>query len=191
MTRSSPPCRPMSRPALAAVALLAAAFGLMATAASTVGAATCWFPPVQGTIVDPFRAPPCVWCAGNRGLEYRVGTGVGVHAAASGRVEFAGTVVGVDYVVIRLANGWRHTYGHLTSSRLQVGDVVFANGSVGTATDTFFFSLRVGDDYADPAPYLGALRTRPRLIPVDDTPARPAPPSRPQCDQSAMAAAVR
>jgi murein DD-endopeptidase MepM/ murein hydrolase activator NlpD len=171
-------------------AVLVGTLGLTATGAPAT-AATCWFPPVQGTIVDPFRAPPCEWCAGNRGLEYRVGTDVEVRAAASGRVEFAGTVVGVDYVVIRLANGWRHTYGRLTSTTLQVGDVVFADRAVGTAADTFFFSLRVGDDYADPAPYLGELRTRPRLIPTDGTPSRPAPPARPRCAQPRSAAPVR
>jgi murein DD-endopeptidase MepM/ murein hydrolase activator NlpD len=175
--------------ALAAGLVVAA--GLTAAGTPAAAAAACWFPPVQGTIVDPFRAPPCVWCAGNRGLEYAVGTDVAVHAAASGRVEFAGTVVGVDYVVIRLANGWRHTYGRLTSTALRVGDVVFANRPVGTATDTLFFSLRVGDDYADPAPYLGELRTRPRLIPTDATPARPAPPTQPRCDRLASASAAR
>jgi murein DD-endopeptidase MepM/ murein hydrolase activator NlpD len=166
-----------------AVAVLAAACCVLGTASPAI-AATCWYPPVQGTVVDAFRAPPCLWCAGNRGLEYRVGADPAVRAAASGRVEFAGTVVGVDYVVVRLANGWRHTYGRLTSRSVQEGQVVFANRPVGTASDTFFFGLRVGEDYADPAPFLGELRTRPRLIPTDGTPARPAPPARPRCDQA-------
>jgi murein DD-endopeptidase MepM/ murein hydrolase activator NlpD len=149
--------------------------------APPVSAAPCWFPPVVGSVTDPYREPPCRWCAGNRGIDYRVGSDVAVRAAASGRVVFVGTVVDVRYVVVRLASGWRHTYGQLASTPLLVGDVVFANGNVGRASDTFFFGLRIGDDYADPAPYLGMLQTRARLIPLDGTPARPAPPARPRC----------
>jgi murein DD-endopeptidase MepM/ murein hydrolase activator NlpD len=157
---------------------------LLATAVSaarTAEAAPCWFPPVAGTVTDPYREPPCTWCAGNRGLDYRVGAGAVVRAAASGRVVFVGTVVDVRYVVIRLADGWRHTYGQLTSTPLQLGDVVVANSVVGAASGTFFFGLRIGDDYADPSRFIGDLRSRPRLIPTDDTAARPAPPARPRC----------
>ncbi len=153
----------------------------VALGASTATARTCWQAPVDGIVVDPFRAPPCVWCAGNRGLDYRVGAGAAVQAAASGRVEFAGTVVGVDYVVVRLPSGWRHTYGQLTSTSVEVGDAVLAGVAIGSASQTFFFSVRVGDTYVDPAPYIGELRSRPRLIPLDGTPARPAPPARPRC----------
>ncbi|HUV20130.1 MAG TPA: M23 family metallopeptidase [Ilumatobacteraceae bacterium] len=136
-------------------------------------------------MTDPFRAPPCTWCAGNRGLEYRVADHTIVRAAASGRVVFAGSVVGIRYVVIQLPNGWRHTYGRLASTRLELGDTVLANSAVGPVAGTFFFGLRIGDDYADPAPYIGAMRTRPRLVPIDATPPRPAPPARPRCQRPA------
>ena len=146
-------------------------------------AAPCWFPPVVGVVADPYRQPPCPWCAGNRGIDYLVGDDVAVRAAASGRVVFVGMVVDVRYVVIRIAGGWRHTYGQLTSTPLVMDDVVLANAVVGRASDAFFFGLRIGDDYADPAPFIGTLRTRARLIPVDGTAARPAPPARPRCTQ--------
>ncbi|MGE5210721.1 MAG: peptidoglycan DD-metalloendopeptidase family protein [Acidobacteriota bacterium] len=164
-----------------AAALLPAAL----LAASTVGAAPCWRPPVDAPIVDDFRAPPCVWCAGNRGLEYAIDGTTSVVVAASGRVEFVGAVAGVRYVVVRLPNGWRHTYGQLRSTSLDTGDTVLVGGTIGRATDRFFFGLRIGDDYADPAPYLGVMRTRPRLVPLDATPARPAPPARPICQRPA------
>lgn len=157
--------------------LLAAA----APMARPIDAAPCWFPPVSGTVVDPFREPPCPWCAGNRGLDYRVGGDVAVSAAATGRVVFVGLVVDVRYVVIQLPSGWRHTYGQLTSTSVELDDVVLANGSVGRASDTFFFGLRLAEDYADPAPFIGMLRGRPRLIPTDGTSARPAPPAQPKC----------
>jgi murein DD-endopeptidase MepM/ murein hydrolase activator NlpD len=163
---------------------LVVATGLCMLAVATaqpVDAAPCWYPPVVGEVVDPYREPPCRWCAGNRGIDYRVDRDVAVRAAASGRVVFVGTVVDVRYVVIQLAGGWRHTYGQLASTSLVTGDVVLATDVVGRASDTFFFGLRIGDDYADPAPFIGTLRNRARLIPLDATPARPAPPARPRC----------
>ncbi len=163
--------------ALAAIVVAAT----MLTSAAEVEAAPCWRPPVEGRVVDAFRAPPCTWCAGNRGLDYEVDGNVTVSAAASGRVEFVGSVAGINYVVIRLPNGWRHTYGQLNSSRQELGDAVLAGAVIGQASGRFFFGLRIGDDYADPAPYIGVLRARPRLVPVDATPPRPAPPARPTC----------
>lgn len=157
----------------------------LVSAASNVEAAPCWRPPVEATIVDEFRAPPCVWCSGNRGLEYVIDATTTVRVAASGRVEFVGAVAGVRYVVVRLSNGWRHTYGQLRSTSVGAGDVVLAGGTIGHVADRFFFGLRIGDDYADPAPYIGVMRTRPRLVPVDATPPRPAPPARPTCHRPA------
>ena len=154
-------------------------------AAPDAEAAPCWRPPVDATIVDEFRAPPCVWCAGNRGLEYAIDGTTSVVVAASGRVEFVGTVAGVRYVVVRLSNGWRHTYGQLGSTSVDTGDIVLEGRSIGQVTDRFFFGLRIGDDYADPSSYIGVMRTRPRLVPVDATPPRPAPPARPTCERPA------
>lgn len=153
----------------------------VAMAMGTAQAAPCWSPPVVGTVTDPYREPPCTWCAGNRGLDYRVGDDAVVRAAASGRVVFVGTVVDVRYVVVRLAGGWRHTYGQLVATSLRTGQVVVAGSVVGRASGTFFFGLRVGDAYADPAPFIGALRSRPRLVPTDASAARPAPPAQPRC----------
>lgn len=164
------------------ISLLSTVGGL-ATVTSAGAAPPCWFPPVDATVTDPFREPPCPWCAGNRGLEFAVGERVVVRAAASGRVEFVGWVADVGYVVVRLANGWRHTYGQLTSTSLQLDDAVLNGVGIGRASAVFFFGLRIGDDYADPAPFIGTLRGRPRLIPVDGTAARPAPPPRPRCHE--------
>ena len=137
-----------------------------------VAAGQCWQPPVVGEVADPFRAPPCVWCAGNRGIDFALDGEVAVRAAATGRVVFAGGVARVGYVVVELANQWRQTYGQLTSRRVDRGDVVIAGELIGTATDQFFFGLRVGDDYQDPARYLEAAGGRRRLIPADGSPGR-------------------
>jgi murein DD-endopeptidase MepM/ murein hydrolase activator NlpD len=168
----------MSRRASFVVALsLAAVLGVSPPAT----AAPCWTPPVSGVVTDPFRQPPCPYCAGNRGLEYRVDSNVTVRAVASGRVSWAGSIAGTTYVVVRHRDGWRATYGRLSSASMRVGDVVLAGVAVGRASGTFYFGLRVGERYVDPAPFLGERRGRPRLVPIDGRAARPAPPARWRC----------
>lgn len=144
-------------------------------------AAPCWRPPVAGEVVDPFRAPPCRWCPGNRGIEYRVGQSANVRAVASGVVTFSGIVAGTRYVVIRLSTGWRITYGDLERTALRRGDRVVAGVAVGTASGRFHLGLRVDDRYVDPAPFLGHVVGRPRLIPHDGRAPRAAPPPRVRC----------
>ena len=148
---------------------------VMMPAPGAVGAGDCWPEPVAGTVVDPFREPACPWCPGNRGLEYQVESDVPVRSVASGRAAFVGTIAGVTYAVVELPSGWRLTYGMLTSTVLAPGDAVLAGTVVGRASERFHFGLRIGGEYRDPAPHLGRLVGRPRLIPLDGTPARPAP----------------
>jgi murein DD-endopeptidase MepM/ murein hydrolase activator NlpD len=138
-------------------------------------AAPCWRSPVSGTVVDPFRAPTCPYCAGNRGIEYGVASSTAVRAVAAGTVTYSGTITGVRYVVVRQANGWKITYGKLTSTSLRRGDRVAARSRIGHATGRMYFGLRIGDEYQDPAPYLGRAAGRPRLVPVDGSRQRSAP----------------
>jgi murein DD-endopeptidase MepM/ murein hydrolase activator NlpD len=144
-------------------------------------AGACWLPPVDAPVVDPFRPPPCTWCAGNRGIEYGTPSGADVRAVAAGEVTFSATVAGERYVVVRHADGRRTTYGGLASSSLRAGDAVAAGVIVGTTAGHLHFGLRDGDTYIDPAPFLGRLVGRPRLVPDDGTGARPAPPPRLRC----------
>ncbi len=146
----------------------------------------CYQPPVASPVVDPFRAPACSYCPGNRGLEYEPPTGSRVVAAAGGVVKFSGVVAGVRYVVITQSDGRSATYGRLASARVGVGATVEMGDVVGTTTDHFYFGLREGDRYIDPAPYLGVARYRPRLLPVDGSPARPAPPPTMVCAASGV-----
>jgi murein DD-endopeptidase MepM/ murein hydrolase activator NlpD len=156
--------------------------GILAlTVGAPAAAEPCWRPPVTGVVTDPFREPPCPYCAGNRGLEYRVGWRVAVRAVASGTVSWAGSIAGTRYVVVRHVDGWRATYGRLDAALLETGDVVRAGAAVGVASGRLFFGLRQGDRYIDPAPFLAELRGRPRLVPIDGRPARPAPPPRWLC----------
>jgi murein DD-endopeptidase MepM/ murein hydrolase activator NlpD len=164
------------RPIVAALVAL-----LLISAGSGAAAAPCLRPPVDAPVVDPFRAPACPWCPGNRGLEFAVAPGTVVRVAAAGTVTFAGAVAGVRYVVIEQADGLRATYGSLASSHLRAGQRVPAGAIVGTSGASFHFGLRRGVTYVDPEPYLGRWVTRPRLVPTDATPARPAPPPNLRC----------
>ena len=141
----------------------------------------CYRPPVAAPIVDPFRAPACAYCPGNRGLEYQPGVGTPVVAVAAGEVGFSGIVAGVRYLVILQVDGLSATYGRLASARLGVGAAVASGDLVGTTTDRFYFGLRRGDHYVDPVPFFGVPRYRPRLIPIDGSTPRRAPPPAIEC----------
>lgn len=143
--------------------------------APAAGAADCLRPPVDAPVVDPFREPACQWCPGNRGLEYAVAPGIPVSAAAAGTVSFAGSVAGVRYVVVDHGDGLRTTYGRLGEIAVGPGDVITVSAVVGRAGDGLYFGLREGERYLDPAPRLARRVRRPRLVPLDGTPPRPAP----------------
>jgi murein DD-endopeptidase MepM/ murein hydrolase activator NlpD len=177
--RPGPPTRPWR---VAVLGVLAAVILAYPSAAS----AACWAPPVQGVVTDPFRAPACRWCPGNRGLEYRVEPGTVVRAATGGTVTFAGTVAGTIYVVVRSVDGWLLTYGRLASRSVGTADRVLTGAPIGVATGQLFFGVRVGGRYVDPAPYLGRLVGRPRLVPADGRAPRPAPPARLRCPAPAV-----
>lgn len=141
---------------------------------TTVAAAPCWAPPVIAPVADPYREPACRWCPGNRGIEYETSPGTPVRAVATGRVTFAGAVAGRQYVVVRLAGGWRITYGDLRDVWPREGDVVVAGTIVGTTDDRFHFGVRDRSGYRDPAPFIGRFSYLPRLVPVDGSPGGPA-----------------
>ena len=141
----------------------------------------CWTPPVTARVTDPFREPGCAWCAGNRGIEYGTVAGERVSAVATGRVTYAGTIAGRTYVVVRVADGRRVTYGNLASESFDVGDLVIRGQLVGRAAGRFHLGVRVGDRYVDPAPMIGRLVHRPRLVPEDGSPANPGRPPRLRC----------
>ena len=150
-------------------------------AGDSAAAAPCWLPPVDAPVSDPYREPACRWCPGNRGIEYRVRPHTVIRSVAAGVVTFSGSVAGVDYVVVAHADGRRTTYGSLVDRSVGRGDRVAGRSRIGSATGRFHFGLRVGDRYVDPTPLLGRLEGTPRLIPLDGTPARPAPPATVRC----------
>jgi len=157
-----------------------------AIAALLLLAPPCYQAPVASPVVDPFRAPECRYCAGNRGLEYQPPAGSRVVAAAEGVVTFSGVVAGVRYVIVAQSDGRTATYGRLATAGVVARATVAAGDVVGTTTDHFYFGLREGDHYIDPAPFLGVLRYRPRLVPIDGSPRRPAAPPTLVCGASGV-----
>ena len=175
---------------LAAV-LLSCGVVLFAPERAVAAPRPCWPPPVEGAIVDRFREPPCPYCAGNRGLEYETDGPAAVRSSTAGVVTFAGAVADVSYVVVENAAGWRLTYGRLAEVAVSRGQRVLTGTTLGRARGTLFFGLRVGDQYRDPAPYLGELVGVPRLIPVDGRVPRPAPPARLACARGGVPGSAR
>lgn len=153
----------------------------MSIVAVVVAVATCLVPPVDAPVTDPFRMPPCPYCAGNRGIEYGPVPGTRVVAVAAGEITFAGTVAGVRWVVVRHDDGLLASYGHLSAIDVRVGVTVRAGQRLGATTDRFYLGLRDGERPVDPTPMLGRWRYRRRLVPLDGTPARPAGPPRLVC----------
>ena len=115
----------------------------------------CLVLPSNASVVDPFRAPECERCAGNRGVEFAVPMGSDVVAGLSGTVSFVGVVAGRNYVVLRAtANpAVRVTYGGLAllaAPQLRQGSVVALGERIGVAHDSLHVGLRIGDRYVDP-----------------------------------------
>ena len=141
----------------------------------------CYVPPVNAPVMDPFRAPACAYCPGNRGLEYRPQSGSVVRAAAGGVVGFSGVVAGVRWIVVEQRDGRTASYGYLTAVFVANGTAVRAGEPIAATSGRFYFGLRQGLAYVDPEPLIGRWRYRPRLIPSDGSAPRPPPPPTISC----------
>ena len=142
---------------------------LTAVGAAVTFAVVSYRPPVAAPVVDPFRAPPTPWAAGNRGIDYATEPGTRVRAAADGEVVFAGMVGGSLHVVVRHPDGVRTSYSFLHTVLVHQGDSVVRGEPVGTAGARFHFGARIGDDYVDPARLLGGTGpARVHLVPDRD-----------------------
>lgn len=119
---------------------------------------------VDAPVSDGFRPPQCVWCPGNRGVEYASSPGQAVTAVRSGYVSFAGRVAGVGYVVVALADGRRITYGGIDPSGWQIGDSVRRGAVIALAEGPVHLGLRAGDRYLDPALLAERGSVRARLV---------------------------
>lgn len=140
-------------------------------------AAVAYRPPVDGEVVDPFRAPTSRYGPGNRGVDYATAPGTSVAAAAAGIVAFAGQVAGSLHVTVHHADGIRTTYAFLASVSVRRGQRVAAGDELGRAGHSLHWSARAGAAYLDPLALLarGRHSGRARLVPdhPGTAPARP------------------
>jgi murein DD-endopeptidase MepM/ murein hydrolase activator NlpD len=141
----------------------------------------CYPPSVAAPVSDPFRAPACTYCPGNRGLEYRPPPGSLIRAVAGGVVRFDGVIAGVRWLVVEQDDGRVASYGYLGAVTVAGGQPVHAGQVVAGSTGRFYFGLRQGRAYIDPQPLIGVWRYRPRLIPTDGSAPRPPPPPTISC----------
>jgi len=131
---------------------------------------------VPGPVVRPFIPPRTRYGPGHLGADLAAIPGSPVRAAGEGTVEFAGSVAGVRYVVVRHAGGVRTSYGFLRSVAVRRGQVVGQGAVVGTAGGTgenhdgrvVYIGLRMGGTYVDPMQLFAPvdLSERVRLAPV-------------------------
>ncbi len=107
--------------------------------------------PTHLEVIDDFRAPDCVWCMGNRGIEYRSSPGGSVSSVVDGKVSFVGVVANTMYVVVRTKSGLLVTHGRLRSAQVALGESVQVGQSLGSAGSTLYIGVRRGSDYLNPS----------------------------------------
>jgi murein DD-endopeptidase MepM/ murein hydrolase activator NlpD len=107
--------------------------------------------PTHLEVIDDFRAPDCVWCEGNRGIEYRSSPGGSVASVVDGVVSFVGMVANTMYVVVRTKSGLLVTHGRLRSAQVAFGESVLVGQHLGAAGTTLYIGVRRGGNYLNPS----------------------------------------
>ena len=145
---------------------------------STIALGVCLALPSNATVIDPFRAPECARCAGNRGIEYAVPANAVVRSGLRGEVVFVGMVANVRYVVVRASADprVRVTYGGLADVVVEQGEVLRRGDALGTMGESdargsgdargiarLHLGVRVGDEYMDPLVVARGSAAKPRF----------------------------
>ena len=145
---------------------------------STIALGVCLALPSNATVIDPFRAPECARCAGNRGIEYAVPVNAVVRSGLRGEVVFVGMVANVRYVVVRASADprVRVTYGGLANVAVGQGEELRRGDVLGTMGECdargsgdargiarLHLGVRVGDEYMDPLVVARGSAAKPRF----------------------------
>lgn len=139
---------------------------------STIALGVCLALPSNATVIDPFRAPECARCAGNRGIEYAVPANAVVRSGLRGEVVFVGMVANVRYVVVRASANpqVRVTYGGLANVAVGQGEELRRGDALGTMGESdargiarLHLGVRVGDEYMDPLVVARGSAAKPRF----------------------------
>ncbi len=125
--------------------------------------------PLRGEIVATFTAADR-YGPGHRGIDIVARPGATVSASHDGTVTFVGRVAGVLSVTLVHESGWRTSYSYLDTTSVEVGEQVSRGDPLGSAGRLHsssragvHFSLRIGDDYVDPGPFM--VGAAPVLLP--------------------------
>lgn len=153
----------------AALAVLVSLVGPAASAAAEPGPVS-YVPPIDAPVVDGFRPPASQFSAGNRGIDYAAAAGDPVHAAAPGRVVFAGRIGPQFHVTVLHDDGIRTSYSFLRDVSVRRGDRVEQGQVVGTAAGRLHFGARAGDAYLDPTDLFAGDLPAIRLVPIEELP---------------------
>lgn len=122
-------------------------------------------------VVRGFDPPDSPWGAGHRGVDLRGHPGQPVHAAAAGRVSFAGSLAGRGVVVVD--HGTVRTTYEPVQAALAVGTRVTAGQVIGHLdvpgshcfpAACLHWGLRRGEEYLDPLSLVGGGPVR--LLPL-------------------------
>lgn len=122
-------------------------------------------------VVNGFDAPDPDWQAGHRGVDLAGTLGESVLAIGAGRVTYAGSVAGVDVVVVR-HGVLRSTYEPVLAT-VSVGDHVFAGEPIGDLElfgshclpdACLHLGVKNGSRYLDPLSLFGPRQVR--LLPL-------------------------
>jgi murein DD-endopeptidase MepM/ murein hydrolase activator NlpD len=119
-------------------------------------------PPVVGQVVESFRAPACLRCAGRRGVVIRSRENSPVWAVTPGVVSFVGQVAHQVYVVVETTPGVKVTYGWLADTAVAQGEAVSAGQVLATTRQRTYLGVRVNGHYVEPLRFLGL--SRPGLV---------------------------
>lgn len=122
----------------------------------------CLMAPVDGPVIAPFA--PIGRYGGHWGVDFGAAMGDAVHAPASGRVTFAGSVAGMRSVTVEPVAGLKVSVSYLDSVEVRSGQWVERGERIGTSgaphgVPGVHLSLRIAGEYVDPAPQLNCRRT--------------------------------
>lgn len=114
-------------------------------------------PPVSGPVAAGFA--PGETHGGHWGVDFAVSDDTVVVAPAPGVVTFAGTVAGMRSVTILIEPNVRVSMSYLSRIDVSVGHRVSSGSVVGRSglahgLERLHMSVRVGDRYVDPAPFM-------------------------------------
>lgn len=120
--------------------------------------ATCLRAPVPGHVIEAYA--PIGTYGGHHGIDLHADVGTPVRAAGNGTISFAGSVAGMLTVTIDHGGNLRSTVSYLgetdvaSGARVATGQVLGSSGLAHETDEAVHFSVRVGDSYTDPVPYL-------------------------------------